>query len=312
MSGKKHLKAGKRVQEILERRKQGQPGLGIRDWLSFFIGTGLMAVAVQLIYDPSHMVTGGFSSIGILVRNLTSTEKYPGVPLGLTTFVLNIPVFIWGYKKKGLGFVKKSLVSVIFLSLWLLALPTITIKEQDLVLAALFGGSLTGVGLGLVFQRDGSTGGTDMLAMLLHEYFPGYSPVFIMKLLDGAIVALGAAYFGVTRAMYAIVAVVIFSKISDNMLAGMKFAKGVWIITEKKEAVTEVILYGLNRGVTAWTAEGGYTKKEKWMLFCVVGKRQIVSLKKMVQEIDEKAFVIVGEASEVYGEGFLRQTSNSS
>lgn len=301
MSGKKHLKAGKKVQEVLERRKQGQPGLGIKDWLSFFIGTGLMAVAVQLIYDPSHMVTGGFSSIGILIRNLTATEEYPGVPLGLTTFVLNIPVFIWGYKKKGLGFVKKSLVSVIFLSLWLLVIPTITVKEKDLVLAALFGGSLTGVGLGLVFQRDGSTGGTDMLAMLLHEYFPDYSPVFIMKLLDGAIVALGAAYFGITRAMYAIVAVVIFSKISDNMLEGMKFAKGVWIITEKKEAVTEVILYGLNRGVTAWTAEGGYTKKEKWMLFCVVGKRQIVSLKKLVQEIDEKAFVIVGDAREVYG-----------
>lgn len=308
MSGRSNSKSNVKSHEALERkeeRKRGQSGLNAKDWLSFFIGTGLMAVAVQLIYDPSHMVTGGFSSIGILVRNLTATEKFSGIPLGLTTFILNIPVFLWGYKKKGLAFVKKSLISVIFLSFWLLVIPAVKVQETDLVLAALFGGSLTGVGLGLVFQRDGSTGGTDMLAMLLHEYFPSYSPVFIMKLLDGAIVALGAAYFGISRAMYAIVAVIVFSKISDNMLEGMKFARGAWIITDKKEAVTQVILHELNRGVTAWIAEGGYTKKEKWMLFCVVGKREIVALKKLVQTADEGAFVIVGDAREVYGEGFL-------
>lgn len=285
--------------------KKGQTGLSIRDWLSFFAGTGLMAAAVQLVYDPSHMVTGGFSSIGILVRNLTATEKFPGIPLGLTTFILNIPVFLWGYKKKGMAFVKKSLISVLFLSFWLFIIPAVTVEEEDLILAALFGGGLTGVGLGLVFRRDGSTGGTDMLAVLLHEYFPSYSPVFIMKLLDGAIVVLGAVYFGIARAMYAIVAVLVFSKISDNMLEGMKFARGVWIITDKKKKVTETILYGLKRGVTAWAAEGGYTKKGKWMLFCVVGKREIVKLKKLVQEADAAAFVIVGDAREVYGEGFL-------
>lgn len=277
----------------------------IKDWLSFFVGTGLMAVAVQLVYDPSHMVTGGFSSIGIVVRNLTATEEFSGIPLGFTTFILNIPVFIWGYKKKGMAFVKKSLISVIFLSLWLLVIPAVTVEKEDLVLAAIFGGGLTGIGLGLVFLRDGSTGGTDMLAMLLHEYFPSYSPVFIMKLLDGAIVILGAVYFGIPRAMYAIVAVIIFSKISDNMLEGMKYARGVWIITEKKEEITEILLHGLERGVTAWKAEGGYTKKGKWMLFSVVGKREIVKLRNLVQETDEAAFVIVGDTREVYGEGFL-------
>lgn len=286
---------------------RGQSGLKLKDWLSFFVGTGLMAAAVQLIYDPSHMVTGGFSSIGIMVKNYTATEEFPGIPLGLTTFVLNVPVFIWGYKKKGMGFVKRSLISVLLLSLWLLVIPVITLPEEDLVLASLFGGGLTGVGLGLVFRREGSTGGTDMLGILLHEYFPSYSPVLLMQILDGAIVVFGAAYFGISRAMYAIVAVTIFSKISDNMLEGMKFARGIWIITDKKESVTEVILYKLQRGVTAWAAEGGYTKKGKWMLFCVVGKREIVAIKKLVQEMDEDAFVIVGDAREVYGEGFLGQ-----
>ncbi len=308
MNGKSSLKSGVNPHGALEgkeKSKRGQSDLSVKDWLSFFIGTGLMAVAVQLIYDPSHMVTGGFSSIGILVRNLTATEKFSGIPLGITTFLCNVPVFLWGYKKKGLAFVKKSLISVVFLSLWLLVIPVVAVQKTDLVLAALFGGGLTGVGLGLVFQRDGSTGGTDMLAMLLHEYFPSYSPVFIMKLLDGAIVVLGAAYFGISHAMYAIIAVVVFSKISDSMLEGMRFARGVWIITEKKEAVTRVILHELKRGVTAWTAEGGYTKRGKWMLFCVVGKREIVALKRLVREADRDAFVIVGDAREVYGEGFL-------
>lgn len=306
MSGKGSLRGSFVDKKVSAGKgKKGQPGLKIKDWLSFFVGTGLMAVAVQLIYDPSHMVTGGFSSVGILVRNLTITDEFPGIPLGFTTFILNIPVFIWGYKKKGLAFVKKSLISVVFLSLWLLVIPAVTVREEDLVLAALLGGGLTGIGLGLVFRRDGSTGGTDMLAMLLHEYFPSYSPVFIMKLLDGAIVVLGAVYFGIPRAMYAIVAVIVFSRISDNMLEGMKFARGVWIITEKKEEITEVLLNVMRRGVTAWAAEGGYTKRGKWMLFCVVGKREIVKLKKLVQETDEAAFVIVGDAREVYGEGFL-------
>lgn len=275
-----------------------------KDWLSFFVGTGLMAVAVQLVYDPSHLVTGGFSSVGIVVRNLTETEERAGFPVGMTTFLLNVPVFVWAYKKKGLIFIKKSLLSVIILSLWLSVIPVVPVVEEDLMLAALIGGGLTGLGLGLIFRRDGSTGGTDMLALLLHEYFPAYSPVFIMKLLDGAIVVLGAIYFGIPRAMYAIVAVIIFSKISDNMLEGMKTARGAFIITERKEAVMQELLSRLQRGVTAWEALGGYTGRNRWVLFCVVGKREIVALRKLVKEIDEGAFVIVSDAREVYGEGF--------
>lgn len=275
-----------------------------KDWLSFFVGTGLMAVAVQLVYDPSHLVTGGFSSVGIVVRNLTETEERAGLPVGMTTFLLNVPVFVWAYKKKGLTFIKKSFLSVLLLSLWLSVIPVVSVVEEDLVLAALIGGGLTGLGLGLIFRRDGSTGGTDMLALLLHEYFPAYSPVYIMKLLDGAIVVLGAIYFGIPRAMYAIVAVIVFSKISDNMLEGMKTARGAFIITEQKEAVMQELLSRLERGVTVWKAQGGYTGRNRWVLFCVVGKREIVTLRKLVKEIDEGAFVIVSDAREVYGEGF--------
>ncbi len=278
-----------------------------KDWFSFLIGTGFMAVAVKLIYEPSGLITGGFSGIGILIRDWSRIGDFEGIPLGLTTFLFNIPVFLWGYKKKGMNFVKKSILAVIFLSLWLTLLPEVAVEEEDLALAALMGGGLTGIGLGLIFRRDGSTGGTDMLAVLLHEYFPAYSHVFLMQIMDAAIVAMGALYFGIPRAMYAILAVIIFSYISDNMLEGMKTARAAWIITGKKEAVTEGILRGLRRGVTEWKAEGGFTGRSRWVLFCVVGKKEIVSLRKLVHEMDEKAFVIVSDAREVYGEGFLNQ-----
>lgn len=296
------------MKKIRYGKRKGQPELTLRDWLSFLVGTGLMAVAVQWVYDPSHLVTGGFSSIGIIVRNLTATETFSGVSLGLTTFVLNIPVFIWAYRKKGLTFIKKSLISVIFLSAWLTVLPSVTLEEEDLVLASVIGGGLTGVGLGLVFVREGSTGGTDMLAVLLHEYFPLYSPAYIMKILDWIIVVAGGVFFGVARAMYAIIAVLVFTKISDNMLEGMKYAYGVWVITDRKDEITKRIIQELDRGVTAWEAQGGYTKKGKWIVFCVIGKRQIVAIRRLVAQVDEKAFVIVEHAREVYGEGFMKNS----
>jgi uncharacterized membrane-anchored protein YitT (DUF2179 family) len=292
--------AGERTGRKQKQRRQS--GLKGKDWLSFFAGTGLMAAAVQLVYDPSRMVPGGFSGIGILLRSLTAADG--GIPVGLTTFLLNLPVFWWGYRKKGRAFVEKSLVCVIFFSLWLFALPVITIEEEDLLLAALLGGTLTGLGLGLVFRQSGSTGGTDMLALLLHTTFPSYSPVFILKLLDGGVVLLGAAFFGIPNAMYATLAVFVSSKVADRMLEGLYLARGVWIITGKGEALTEAILTECKRGVTGWTVEGGYTRQGKSLLLCVVGRREIIELKKLVHRLDPQAFLLIADVREVQGQGF--------
>lgn len=280
--------------------------MNFKDWLYIILGTGFMAVAIQLVYEPSHLVTGGFSGAGILIKNITTTEKFGGIPIGLTTFLLNVPLFIWAYFAKGIHFIKRSLVGMISLSLWLTLIPVMSLEKEDLVLASLFGGGLTGIGLGLIFMRNATTGGTDMLAALLQRYFPRYSMVRIMQILDGIIVALGAVWFGVSRALYAMVAIFIFSKISDNILEGLKFSKMAYIITEQPEPMAKELLSGLKRGVTAWNVKGMYTGKEQTILLCVVGKNEIVSLRSIVHKIDEKAFVVVGDSREVYGEGFLR------
>lgn len=280
--------------------------MSLKDYLYIILGAGFMAVAIQLVYEPSHLVTGGFSGVGILIKNITTTEKFSGVPVGLTTFLLNVPLFIWAYCVKGIHFIKRSLLGMVSLSLWLTVLPVVPLKEEDLVLASLFGGGLNGIGLGLIFMSNGTTGGTDMLAALLNRYFPQYSMVRIMQILDGIIVALGAVWFGISRALYAMVAIFVFSKISDGLLEGLKFAKTAYIITEQPEKVAKELLSKLKRGVTGWDAKGMYTGKGQTILLCVVGKKEIVTLKNIVHEMDENAFVVVGEAREVYGEGFLK------
>lgn len=280
--------------------------LTFKDYLYIILGTGFMAVAIQLVYEPSHLVTGGFSGVGIIIKNITTTEKFEGVSVALTTFLLNVPLFIWAYLVKGAHFIKRSLLGMISLSLWLTVLPAVPVTEEDLVLAALFGGGLNGIGLGLIFMRNATTGGTDMLGALLNRYFPQYSIVRLMQILDGIVVVLGAVWFGISRALYALVAIFVFSKISDGLLEGTKFAKAVYIITEQPEKMAEVLLEKMKRGVTCWEARGMYTGKDQKILWCVVGKKEIITLKSIVHEIDKNAFLVVGEAREVFGEGFLK------
>lgn len=284
---------------------QGQK-LKWKDYLYILLGTGFMALAIQLVYEPSHLVTGGFSGLGIIIKNITTTETFDGIPVGITTFVLNVPLFIWALIVKGAGFIKRSALGMISLSLWLTILPVVPVVEEDLVLAALCGGGLYGIGMGLIFMRNVTTGGTDMLAALLNRYFPQYSMVRIMQVLDGIIVVMGAVWFGVNRALYALVAIFVFSKISDGLIEGTKFAKTVFIITEKPEKMAEELLQKLDRGVTSWEGKGMYTGKNQQVLWCVVGKKEIIPLKNIVHEIDSNAFLVIGEAREVFGEGFLK------
>lgn len=293
----------------MENRNVKSERMNWKDYLYLLLGTGFMAVAIQLAYEPSHLVTGGFSGIGIILKNLTATEKYAGIPVGITTFVLNVPLFVRAYRTKGMDFIRKSLFGMLSLSLWLGIVPVVPLAESDMVLTVLFGGGLYGIGMGLVFMRNATTGGTDMLAALLHRHFPQHSVIRIMQVLDGIIVAMGALWFGVSHALYALAAIFVFSKISDGLLEGTKFAKIAYIVTEKPEKTASELLLRLQRGVTCWEATGMYTGKKQSILWCVVGKKELINLKEIVHEIDEKAFVVVGEAREVFGEGFLKRKS---
>ena len=252
------------------------------------------------------MVTGGFSGIAILVKAGTKSLYGNGIPLWVTNLVLNIPVFLLAAKIKGVAFVKKALLGDLSLTVWLAVLPAWKLSG-DFLLVALYGGLLQGVGIGLVFLGGGTTGGTDLLAAIIQNFMRHYSIAQIMQFVDGAVVLVGMYVFGVERALYAIIAVYLVTKVSDGIIEGLKFSKSVYIITEKPDEVSRMVMEDLDRGITGISAKGMYSGQDKLMLFCVVGKKELVHLKEMIDEIDPNAFVIVGDAREVHGEGFLEK-----
>lgn len=276
------------------------------EYLLIIIGTGLMATAITSCFDAAGMVTGGFSGIAIIVKAGTKGLYGNGVPLWVTNLVLNVPVFILAAKIKGFSFVKKALMGDISLTVWLAVLPAWKLSE-DIFLAALYGGILQGVGIGLVFLGGGTTGGTDLLAAIIQKYMKHYSIAQVMQFVDGAVVVIGMYVFGVERALYAIIAVYLVTKVSDGIIAGLKFSKAVYIITDKPDEVSRMVMEDIDRGITGIRAKGMYSGNDKLMLFCVVGKKELVHLKEMIDEIDPKAFVIVGDAREVHGEGFIEK-----
>ena len=276
------------------------------EYLLIIVGTALMATAITSCFDAAGLVTGGFSGIAILTKAGTKSLYGNGIPLWVTNLVLNIPVFLLAAKIKGVVFVKKALLGDLSLTVWLAVLPAWKLSG-DFLLVALYGGLLQGVGIGLVFLGGGTTGGTDLLAAIIQNFMRHYSIAQIMQFVDGAVVLVGMYVFGVERALYAIIAVYLVTKVSDGIIEGLKFSKSVYIITEKPDEVSRMVMEDLDRGITGISAKGMYSGQDKLMLFCVVGKKELVHLKEMIDEIDPNAFVIVGDAREVHGEGFLEK-----
>ena len=277
------------------------------DYLLIIVGTGLMALAINSVFDATGLVTGGFSGIAILVKHWTGGIIDGGVPLWLTNITLNIPLFFLGWRIKGFSFVKKALVGEISLSTWLAIQPVWNIAGDDLLLAAVYGGVILGIGIGMVFLGQGTTGGTDMMAALIQKYISHYSIAQIMQFIDGLVVIVGMYVFGIHKALYAIIAVYLVTKVSDGLIEGLKFSKAAYIITAKPKEIADMIMKDLDRGVTGISARGMYSGQDKLMLFCVVNKKEIVMLKEKVDEIDPEAFVIVTDAREVHGEGFIEK-----
>ena len=275
------------------------------DFILLIMGTGCIALGIQWFYDPSGFVTGGFTGIAIIIRQLSLEVTEAGIPLWLTNLALNIPVFLIALKIKGKGFVGKTGFATAMLSFWLYVIPAVDMSQGDLILASVFGGGISGIGIGLVFLAKATTGGTDMVAVLIQHKLRHYSVVLIMEFLDGAIVFAGLFVFGLKSGLYAMIAIFIVSKISDALMEGLKYSKAAFIITEQYEQVAQSLMENLERGVTGLNAKGMYSGGEKCMLYCVVSKKEIVDLKELVARIDRNAFVIVTDVREVLGEGFL-------
>jgi uncharacterized membrane-anchored protein YitT (DUF2179 family) len=273
-------------------------------YLYIILGTALMGISTQCIYDPAGLVTGGFTGIAIVVKQLTGRLYSGGIPLWFTNLVLNVPVFIVAYVRLGKKFIGRTLFGTVMLSAWLYILPDIDIPQGDYLLAALFGGIFSGAGMGLVLRGGATTGGTDMVSALIQRYARHYSVVQIMQFVDGAVVVLGFFVFGLRPTLYAAVAIFVATKVGDTVLEGLNYSKAAFIITDRYEQVAEILMRELDRGATGLMAKGMYTGDQKCVLYCVVSRKQIVTLKEVVAEIDPGAFVIVSDVHEVLGEGF--------
>ena len=285
---------------------QGRKPLWL-EYLMIIVGTGLMSLAINSVFDASGMVTGGFSGIAIIIKAWTKGLVNGGIPLWVTNCVLNIPLFFIAWRVKGFSFIKKAILGEVSLSVWLAIQPVFHLAGDDLLLAALYGGVIQGIGIGLVFLGGGTTGGTDMMAAIIQKYLQHYSISQIMQIIDGAVVVVGMYVFGIHKALYAIIAVYLVTKVSDGLIEGLKFSKAVYIITEKPEEIAGMIMEDLDRGATGINVKGMYSGQDKLMLFVVVNKKEIVMLKEKVDEIDPQAFVIVTDAREVHGEGFIEK-----
>lgn len=275
------------------------------DYLFIFMGTGIMALAIQCIFEPIGLVTGGFSGIAIIIRKMTAGIVEGGVPLWLTNLALNVPVFIAALIIKGRKFLGRTVIGTVLLSFWLYVIPQVDLTQGDYMLSSVFGGVITGIGIGFVLLAKATTGGTDMVSALIQKYVRHYSVVQILQVIDGMVVLAGLYVFGLKPALYAIVAIFITSKVSDALMEGMKYSKAAFIITDCYKEIADAIMTQLDRGLTGLDATGMYSGDKKTMLYCVVSKKEIVELKDIVAKIDPKAFVIVTDAREVFGEGFL-------
>lgn len=285
------------------------------NYLFTIAGAFLMAISIQQVLEPMELVTGGVSGIAIMVKSVTGawfggsvgpsfSYFQSGIPLWITTVVLNVPLFWVAYRKLDKKVWLRNLFGSFCLILFLAVLPKGALLSKDYMLNAVFGGLLEGAGLGLVLLSKASTGGVDLLATLLIRAFPQYSIPKIMMVLDGMIISVGILLFGIEKGLYALIVIFCVSRISDMIIGGFAKSLVAYIISDRSDDIAGEIMEELERGITGITVTGLYHKKDRTMLMCATGKKQIVYIKEIVAKYDSNAFVIIVDARETLGEGF--------
>ncbi|MBR0367897.1 MAG: YitT family protein [Clostridia bacterium] len=261
------------------------------------LGLLIGALAYKMYLIPNQVVSGGFTGIGQLLNRFT------GLSVGTVNVLLNVPLFLVSMKSMGMPFGIRSLLAMLALSalIDLLPLPPAT---DDLLLAAVYGGVTMGIGFGLILRGSATTGGTDMLAALIHRLFPQVRVSIGIFLIDGLVIVASAFVFEPQSAMYGLISAFIANVLVDVVLEGPNAAHAYFIVSDKSDAIAERIMAEMDRGVTALNAMGMYKKTEKRVLLCVVNRFQTMVLRRIVFAVDPSAFVFSTRANEVLGEGF--------
>lgn len=261
------------------------------------IGCLLVSLAVNTLYIPDKLLGGGVSGISMLANILF------GFDTGLVYLLCNIPLFILGLIMLPKRFMMFTLYGIGMFAATLSATTWIQLDTSNPISAILLGGTLYGIGNGLIYGAGGSTGGTDIIGKIIQRKY-AISIVSVGFAINIIIIGISMYFFGVDISVYTLATMFVASKVSNFVIDGMNHKRMVFIISEDKEAeLAEGILEELNRGVTILTGEGAYTGKAKKIIYCVIGVTQVAQLRNVVKSIDEKAFVTITETAQVYGNG---------
>lgn len=268
-------------------------------WITF--GSILYAIGFDWFYTPNAIGFGGITGVGQVVNAF-----FPIIPIGIFVLVVNIPLFVLGWKYIGGHLLITSLYSMVVSSVAVDAIAmVIDFQPMDRMLAAICGGAVIGLALGIIFAKGATTGGTDLIARLVKLKLPWAPMGKLLLVIDMAVIILVAIAFGdVMAALYGVIAQVVSAYVTDAVLYGMDTAKVAYIISDRAQAISDVIVRDLDRGVTVLRGEGAYSGSEKRVLMCAFKQKEIVDLKQMIFEIDKNAFIIVCNAHEVTGNGF--------
>ena len=279
----------------------------VRDYAWITLGAALYSLSFDWFYVPNQIGFGGLTALGMILNHLS-----PAIPIGAVVLVLNIPIFILGWKFLGGHTLVSSLFAMAATSVLVdLIAAASTVPPLDPRLAAVFGGVMLGVSLGMIFSRGATTGGTDLIARLLKLPF-AWLPVgkLLMAVDLSMLLAVSIAFRSMESAMYGIISLYISTLVMDGVLYGMDQSKVAYIVTARPQEVAAEIDRQMDRGATFLHGEGSFSREEKLVLMCAFKQKQIVPLKALVHELDPEAFLIVCNAHEVLGQGFRRYQKN--
>ena len=289
---------GKEIKKLSNKDK----ALDIFKKLVFiFIGNIFSAIAFNVFFSPSKLLSGGVGGISLMVQYLTE------IPSGITMFIINLPIFIVGARMVNKDFAIYSFISTLMFS----GVLTLTkdfsqyLVVDDILVAAVVGGALNGTGMGIMFRNRSSQGGLDIIAAILKRKYNINISSGLMAI-NTVIISLSSFLFGIRPAVYTLISMFIAYQIVDKIQVGFNVKKNIMIVSDKDEEVGEAIMKKLGRSVTYIEAVGGYTKESKRMVYCIVVSKEVAKLKEIVDEIDSGAFITISNVVEVEGSTFQK------
>ena len=268
-------------------------------YAQILLGCLIGAAAYPTFLTPNSIAPGGITGVAMILNHLFH------LPIGTVSLVLNIPLFLIGYRSMGRIFAFRSLIATVLFSLLIDILPLRPVSEDPL-LGTLFGGVILGIGLGLILRGGATTGGTDMIARMVHRRFPFITVGFFLFALDFLVVTAAGLIMGSSEALYALINIFISSKVIDSVMVGFSGNKACFIMTQAWNPITNRIMEEVGRGVTHLLARGAYSGQERPVVLCVASRQEVTSVKRIVQEEDAQAFMFISDAHEALGEGFTR------